>query len=79
MRLIPLVSSMLAGIGYNPDSENLVAQFQNGGKLFKYSGVPAGVFVSVITAESQGAAFTKFIKKAAYPFQQITADELDVL
>lgn len=79
MRLIPVQSSMLAALGYNPGTEILVAQFQNGGKLFRYNGVPEGVFVSVITAESQGVAFDQFVKRGGYFYAQATPEEVNAL
>lgn len=79
MRLIPVTSSMLAALGYNPSTEDMVAQFHSGNKLFKYLGVPSGVFVSVITSPSQGKAFDKFVKKGGFNYTEITAGDLDVL
>lgn len=57
----------------------MVAQFQHGGALYKYEGVPIEVFVAVITADSQGSAFDKLVKKGAYPFTRITAEDVDAL
>ncbi len=76
MRLMPIVkSSLLATLGYNPDTEIVVAQF-NSGPVYRYDGVPAGVFVSVITnSESQGKAFNEFIKGRDYAYEEISLEE----
>lgn len=76
MRLIPVQSSMLAMVGYNSSTETLVAQFNKDGKIYRYKGVPEGVFVSVITAESQGQAFDQFIKRGGYFFEQIGPEDV---
>lgn len=79
MRLIPVVSSMLAALGYNADREILVAQFNKDGSYYQYNGVPEGVFVSVITAESQGLAFDQFVKRGGYFFKRVTPEEVNAL
>lgn len=79
MRLIPVTSSMLAALGYNTGREILVAQFHKNGKFFRYDGVPENVFVSVITAESQGVAFDQFVKRGGYMYQEVTVKDVDVL
>ncbi len=63
-------------MGYDPSTETLVIQFQNG-SIYRYSGVPSGTFISVITdKESQGKAFIKLIKNRAFPFVQVEPDEV---
>lgn len=76
MRMLPVESSMLAMVGYNKSSENLIAQFQKDGALFLYKGVPEGVFVSVVTAESQGQAFDQFVKKGGFVYERIGPEDV---
>lgn len=81
MRIINLAgSTLLASIGYTPKTEVFVAQFHKNGKFFAYSGVPASVFVEVITdPESQGKAFNRLIKQVGYPYFEATAEEVEAL
>lgn len=76
MRLLPVESKMLAMIGYNKDTEVLVTQFNHGSGLYKYRDVPEGVFVSVITAESQGVAFDQLVKRGGYHFEKIGPEDV---
>ncbi len=53
---------MLASIGYNPETETFVAQFNNG-DFYSYQGVPSDAFVGVLTnSESPGRAFNRLVK-----------------
>lgn len=71
MRMIPIRSKMLAGLGYDPGTETLVAQF-NGGKLYRYDGVPPDTFVAIITdKESHGKAFNEKVKNVAFPYEEV--------
>ncbi len=65
--------------GYDPGNEILVAQFNNG-KLYRYDGVPAETFVSIVTnQESQGKAFTELVKNRSFPFHPIDPSEVQGL
>jgi hypothetical protein len=62
---------MIACVGFDPDQECLVVQFQNG-KVYRYDGVPEGVFVSMLTdRESVGKAFNAHIRAKKYPTREI--------
>ena len=77
--LHPLRSSMLSTLGYNPDTETLIAQF-NTGQFYKYTGVPADVFVGVVTnAESHGRAFNELVKGADFHPEKIDATDVAIL
>ena len=78
MRMILVQSSLLSAVGYDPSEETMVVQFQNG-RYYRYNGVPADVFVSVITdPDSQGKAFNSHIKAGVYPYKEVTAEEVGV-
>lgn len=63
-------------MGFDPSTETLVIQFQNG-KLYRYSGVPSETFVALITAkESHGKAFAELIKSRAFPYTKVEPDEV---
>ena len=79
MRLLPLKSSMIASVGYDPALEAMVVQF-NSGKIYRYDGVPSDAFVAVVTAKgSVGKMFNFHIKNKAYPFRQLKPDEVQNL
>ena len=79
MRLVHVTSSMISTVGFDPDQEIMVVQFQNG-KTYRYDGVPAGVFISVLTdRESVGKSFNHHIRKGKYPYREIKLDEAEAL
>ncbi|OFW65587.1 MAG: hypothetical protein A2Y74_07005 [Actinobacteria bacterium RBG_13_63_9] len=77
MKMIPIVnSSMLAAVGFSQEQEVMVAQFQNG-DLYRYNGVPADVFLSVLTnQESVGKAFNAHIKGGDWKYAPVTAEDV---
>ncbi len=54
-------SSHVAALGYDPDDERLVVEYQNG-NLVEYVGVPAQVADRVVSASSIGSAIHRHIK-----------------
>lgn len=71
MRMIPFQSSNVAGVAYDPDQEELYAQFQNG-SWYKYKGVDGDTVLGVIfDPDSQGKAFNAKIKNGNYPFTKL--------
>ena len=57
----PVSSSMIAAVGYDPDSEVLEVEF-HGQKVYKYEGVPVGVVEDLIAAPSIGRKFNELVK-----------------
>lgn len=80
MKFIPLRSSMLIGVGYDPDQQLLVAQFDPD-TFYSYSNVPPEKVVRVLFAESHGQEFTRLIKNAPdeHPYRKLTKEEIEVL
>lgn len=79
MRMIPLRSSMIASIGFDPSGEILIVQF-NGGSFYRYDGVPAETFVSIVTdRESHGHAFNSLVKDRAFSHRQVEPAEVQGL
>lgn len=69
---------MIATTGYNPETETLVVQF-NSGAYYRYDGVPADVFVGMVTnQESHGRAFNQLVKPA-FAGTVIQPEDLSVL
>ena len=51
--LFPVQSSMLAAVGYHPQSGTLVVLF-NSGRAYEYYGVPIEDYEGLMRAESKG-------------------------
>ncbi len=69
----PVKSTMLATVGYSPETKTLVAQFSNG-TFYRYEGVPSEAFVGVLTnQESHGRSFNQLVKE---PFGE-SAQKID--
>jgi hypothetical protein len=63
-------------MGYDPSTETLVVQFQNG-KLYRYNGVPSDTFVAVITDKaSTGKALNRLVLDRAFPYTEVQPDEV---
>lgn len=79
MRLSHVTSSMISTLGYDPNQEIMVVQFQNG-KTYRYNGVPTGVFLAVLTdRESVGKAFNHHIRSKSYPYKEIELSDVEAL
>ena len=71
MRLISLQSSNIASVGYDPATEEMQVVFQTG-EAYRYHGVPAGVYLAVITdPDSHGKAFASLVRRAGFPYEKI--------
>jgi hypothetical protein len=64
MERIPVSSSTIAAMGYDPTTCTLEVEF-NSGTLYQYTGVPQGEFEAFMQAESKGSYLHTNIKK--YP------------
>lgn len=60
--MIPVVSSLIAEIGFDEEKEELHVKFHNGGE-YLYQGVPLPTFEALRDAESVGSFFLRNIKK----------------
>jgi hypothetical protein len=65
MERIPVSSSNIRSIGYEPDSMTLEVEF-NSGAVYQYQGVPQSEFDALMGAGSKGAHFNAHIKNR-YP------------
>jgi hypothetical protein len=70
MNLVPVSSSNLSAVGYDPNTQILQVAFLNGG-LYEYSGVPASVHTGLMTANSHGSYFNAHIKNGQYRYQKL--------
>ena len=69
MKLIPVVSSCIAALGYEPQDHVLGIQFTSG-KLYHYFDVPSLVYQRLLHAESHGTCFNELVKDR-YPFSLV--------
>jgi hypothetical protein len=69
MNRVPVQSSNLRSVSYDPTSQTLEIEFHSGG-IYQYSGVPAHVHGGLITASSKGSYFHQNIKDR-YPYRKV--------
>jgi len=72
MLLVPVISSDIAAIGYDPDSSELQIQFRNN-RIYSYPGVSPDWYAGFLQAPSKGSYFAQTIRKfpQQYPYQRI--------
>lgn len=57
----PVSSSNLRSVGYDVTTQTLEIEFHSGG-VYRYFGVPQGVYQGLMQAGSKGSYFADFIK-----------------
>ena len=65
----PVVSSVIAAVGYDEPNSALYIDF-NKGSRYRYTGVPASVFRSLLSAASKGSYFWRHIRDR-YPTYRV--------
>jgi KTSC domain len=70
MKRIPVQSSNLRSVGYDPSSEILEIEFLHGG-VYQYHDVPASVHEELMAASSHGSYFDEYIKHGGYHYIKI--------
>jgi len=60
MKLIPIESSILESVCYDPPRLVLTIAFRNG-SVYEYAGVPEGIYRELIEGPSKGKFFHKYI------------------
>ena len=73
MNLVPVESSNILAIGYNPTTLELQVKFK-AGTTYSYANVEPAVHEQIMNAESVGSAFSKLIKvdPVKYPFKKVS-------
>jgi hypothetical protein len=69
-RVLPVVSSMMAGVEYNGKARELDILFVSG-KTYRYFDVPRNVYARLLQAESKGQFFNAEIK-GAYAYVEVS-------
>lgn len=72
MNLVPVESSNILAIGYNPATQELQVKFK-AGTTYSYAGVEPAVHEQIMNAESVGSTFSKLIKgnPGKYPYTRV--------
>ena len=65
----PVVSSNVAAVGYEADTETLYVQFKNGAQ-YAYASVPADEYEALLTAPSVGSYLNDNIKNV-YSYRRV--------
>ena len=63
--MVNVVSSNLRAIGFDPTSQTMRVEFNNG-SMWDYAGVSQETFNAVLNAESVGKAYNALIKGGGY-------------
>ena len=70
MDRVPVSSSNLRSVGYDPSTSTLEVEF-NSRSVYQYYGVPQTVHTGLMQAASHGQYFDRFVKKAGYRYHQV--------
>jgi len=70
MKRIPLSSSNLAAVGYDPQTKTLEVEFKNG-SIYQYNQVSERIYAELMNADSHGRYFNANVKNAGYAFKRI--------
>lgn len=58
----PTASASIASLGYDADAEILEVEFRENGHVYQYFRVPESVYGQLMTADSMGRFFNKYIR-----------------
>jgi len=70
MDRVPVQSTNLASVGYEPATSTLEVEFVKG-SIYQYFGVPSDVHEGLMAAGSKGSFFHHNIKNAGYPCSKV--------
>jgi len=62
---LPVISSVLASVGYDPDNATLELEFQSGW-VYAYFNIPPATHKALMSSESKGHYFCRFIRGEGY-------------
>ena len=69
MKRIPVKSSNIASIGYEPALSTLEVEFKHG-SIYQYSHVPQSVYEALMGANSHGSYFNRCVKDS-YSYHKV--------
>ena len=73
---VPVESSHIASIGYNPEKTELEVEFLSGA-VYRYAEVPQHLYQNLMGADSIGAYFADYVQHA-YEYEKVAEENLDV-
>jgi hypothetical protein len=73
MKMIPMPSSTIAAIGYDPTAKTMTIAFKSGG-TYHYAGVPHDIHSGLTSAASVGKYFHAHVR-GKYPSNKHAADQ----
>ena len=65
MDRVPVSSSLLASVGYDPTEQVLEVELQDG-KIYQYRDVPEATYQDLLNADSLGRYFNQHIRGHSY-------------
>jgi hypothetical protein len=73
MQRVPVESSCLSTVAYEPTTETLEIEFRHGG-VYRYEDVPKKVFRGLLRSKSAGRYYNRRVKGIGYPcWRRLTA------
>ena len=70
MNRVPVSSSNLASVGYDPELRILEVEFLNR-SVYQYLNVPGYVYSGLMSASSHGSYLDSHVKKAGYSYRRV--------
>lgn len=61
-------SSAIHGADYNAETRRLFLQFASGDKIYEYPDVPEHIFEGLLSADSKGQYYNRFIRDQFIPY-----------
>lgn len=71
MKRIPVISSNIAEIGYEPESGTLEVLFRSN-SVYQYYDVPSSVYKGLMKAPSHGRYLAAYVKKGGYAYREVS-------
>ncbi|MBF2090546.1 MAG: KTSC domain-containing protein [Synechococcales cyanobacterium K44_A2020_017] len=65
-----VLSSNLASVGYDPNTQILEVEFFTG-SIYQYSGIPPSLYSSLMLTSSHGLHLDEYVKKAGYAYWKV--------
>ena len=72
MHRVPLDSKAVVSAGYDAETKHLELEFRNG-RVYRYSGVPPGVYDFLLRARSKGGFVNRMID-GHYPHREVSEE-----
>lgn len=70
MERVPVESSNLVSVGYEPEAAILEIEFHSGG-IYQYFAVPQEIYDGLMNAASKGSYLDHNIKKGGYSYAKV--------